>query len=111
MTPSPSLISNPIRNPQEVMNQEMNLDKCRTAEVLIVGAGLTGSLISRHLQGKVSGLSVWEKAEDAGGRMYTHRQNLIGQPCADLGAQVKGWVYSLSGWQDNRVIPNDDPIG
>ncbi len=68
----------------------MNLDKCR-AEVLIVGAGLTGSLTSRHLLGKVSGLSVWE-AEDAGGRMYTHRQNLIGQPCADLGAQVTGWV-------------------
>ncbi len=75
----------------------MKLEKCKKAEALIVGAGLTGSLTSRHLLGKVSGLSVWEKAECAGGRMYTHGQNLLGQPRIDLGAQVTKGGYSLGG--------------
>ncbi len=81
----------------------MNLEKCR-AEVLIVGAGLTGSLTSRHLLGKVSGLSVWEKAEGAGGRMYTHGQNLLGQPCVDLGAQVTGWILFV--WVAGQLSSN-----
>ncbi|XP_058154823.1 renalase [Dasypus novemcinctus] len=60
------------------------------ARVLIVGAGLTGSLCATQLRRKASGplhLTVWDKDGDAGGRMTTTSCVLNPQCTADLGAQ------------------------
>ncbi|KAM7381014.1 hypothetical protein PAMA_012043 [Pampus argenteus] len=58
--------------------------------VLIVGAGLTGSLcaclLRRALQNKVQ-IVVWDKARDSGGRMSTSRPPDSLSHSADLGAQ------------------------
>lgn len=60
------------------------------SRVLIVGAGLTGSLcaclLRRELQNKVS-IAVWDKARGAGGRMTTSRPPDSSSHSADLGAQ------------------------
>ncbi|TMS21808.1 Renalase [Larimichthys crocea] len=60
------------------------------SRVLIVGAGLTGSLcaclLRRELQDKVS-IAVWDKARGAGGRMSTSRPPDSSSHSADLGAQ------------------------
>ncbi|KAF6718261.1 Renalase [Oryzias melastigma] len=61
------------------------------ARVLIVGAGLTGSLcaclLRRELQSKVR-VAVWDKARGAGGRMSTSRPPPeASSHSADLGAQ------------------------
>lgn len=57
--------------------------------LLIVGAGLTGSLTATIL--KKSSLpftiTVWEKANSAGGRMSTHRDPGNPDLCVDMGAQ------------------------
>ncbi|KAM5139269.1 renalase isoform 1-T1 [Callospermophilus lateralis] len=60
------------------------------ARVLIVGAGLTGSLCAALLRKVVSGplyLAVWDKAGDSGGRMTTASSPHNSQCTADLGAQ------------------------
>ncbi|KAG3264918.1 renalase isoform X3 [Ictidomys tridecemlineatus] len=60
------------------------------ARVLIVGAGLTGSLCAALLRKVVSGplyLAVWDKAGDSGGRMNTASSPHNSQCTADLGAQ------------------------
>ncbi|KAM9336315.1 renalase isoform 1-T1 [Symphorus nematophorus] len=60
------------------------------SRVLIVGAGLTGSLcaclLRRELQNKVH-IEVWDKARGAGGRMSTSRPPDPSSHSADLGAQ------------------------
>ncbi|KAI4787425.1 hypothetical protein KUCAC02_036474 [Chaenocephalus aceratus] len=60
------------------------------ARVLIVGAGLTGSLcaslLRRELQDKVR-IEVWEKSRGSGGRMSTSRPPGPSSHSADLGAQ------------------------
>ncbi|XP_012310149.1 renalase isoform X6 [Aotus nancymaae] len=60
------------------------------ARVLVVGAGLTGSLCAALLRRQTSGplyLAVWDKAEDSGGRMTTASSPHNPQCTADLGAQ------------------------
>ncbi|CAN9508811.1 unnamed protein product [Ophioblennius macclurei] len=60
------------------------------SRVLIVGAGLTGSLcaclLRRELQSKVH-IVVWDKSRGAGGRMSTSRPPDPSSHAADLGAQ------------------------
>lgn len=60
------------------------------SRVLIVGAGLTGSLcaclLRRELQNKVH-IVVWDKARGSGGRMSTSRPPEPSSHSADLGAQ------------------------
>ncbi|XP_078422081.1 renalase isoform X1 [Cetorhinus maximus] len=60
------------------------------ARVLIVGAGLTGSLsaslLRRELSNKLQ-IVVWDKARGAGGRMSTSRSPHDSNCMADLGAQ------------------------
>ncbi|XP_058477725.1 renalase [Solea solea] len=60
------------------------------SRVLIVGAGLTGSvcacLLRRELQSKVQ-IVVWDKARGSGGRMSTSRPPDPSSLSADLGAQ------------------------
>ncbi|XP_040922639.1 renalase [Toxotes jaculatrix] len=60
------------------------------SRVLIVGAGLTGSLcaclLRRELQNKVQ-IVVWDKARGSGGRMSTSRSPDPSSHSADLGAQ------------------------
>lgn len=60
------------------------------SRVLIVGAGLTGSLcaclLKREMQNKVQ-IVVWDKARGAGGRMTTTRPPDSSCSSADLGAQ------------------------
>ncbi|XP_041671094.1 renalase [Cheilinus undulatus] len=60
------------------------------SRVLIVGAGLTGSLcaclLRRELQSQVE-IVVWDKARGAGGRMTTSRPPDSSCSSADLGAQ------------------------
>lgn len=60
------------------------------ARVLIVGAGLTGSLCAALLRKEAScplHLSVWDKAGDSGGRMTTASSAHNPQSTVDLGAQ------------------------
>uniref|UniRef100_A0A2K5QH95 Amine oxidase domain-containing protein n=2 Tax=Cebus imitator TaxID=2715852 RepID=A0A2K5QH95_CEBIM len=60
------------------------------ARVLVVGAGLTGSLCAALLRRQTTGplyLAVWDKAEDSGGRMTTASSPHNPQCTADLGAQ------------------------
>ncbi|XP_077595167.1 renalase [Stigmatopora nigra] len=62
-------------------------DACR---VLVVGAGLTGSLCAcllRRTFGDKVDLVVWDKARGAGGRMSTFRPTDSSSHSADLGAQ------------------------
>ncbi|KAM6951436.1 renalase isoform 2-T2 [Aplochiton taeniatus] len=60
------------------------------SRVLIVGAGLTGSvcacLLRREMQNKVK-VVVWDKSRGAGGRMSTSRSPADSSCIADLGAQ------------------------
>ncbi len=58
-------------------------------ELLVVGAGVTGSLTAFLLSRSVPGLSVtvWEKARGAGGRMATHRHPSHPLLHVDMGAQ------------------------
>ncbi|XP_037319559.2 renalase [Pungitius pungitius] len=60
------------------------------SRVLIVGAGLTGSLcaclLRREMQNKVH-IQVWDKARGCGGRMSTSRPPDASSHSADLGAQ------------------------
>ncbi|XP_061083509.1 renalase isoform X5 [Conger conger] len=60
------------------------------SRVLIVGAGLTGSvcacLLRREMPNKVK-IVVWDKSRGAGGRMSTSRSPSNGACTADLGAQ------------------------
>ncbi|XP_026170708.1 renalase [Mastacembelus armatus] len=60
------------------------------SRVLIVGAGLTGSLcaclLRREMRNKVQ-ISVWDKARGPGGRMSTTRPPDASSHSADLGAQ------------------------
>ncbi|KAM4525402.1 renalase [Odontesthes bonariensis] len=62
----------------------------KMSRVLIVGAGLTGSLcaclLRREMQNKVQ-IVVWDKARGAGGRMSTSRPPDCSSHSADLGAQ------------------------
>ncbi|MEJ1276465.1 hypothetical protein NN561_007370 [Cricetulus griseus] len=58
--------------------------------VLVVGAGLTGSLCAALLRRTVAGplhLALWDKAGDAGGRMITANSPQNPRCTADLGAQ------------------------
>ncbi|XP_073209871.1 renalase isoform X5 [Lepidochelys kempii] len=61
------------------------------ARVLIVGAGLTGSLcaalLRRELPQRPLRIVLWDKARDAGGRMSTSRSPHNPRCTADLGAQ------------------------
>ncbi|XP_059028461.1 renalase-like isoform X2 [Mustela lutreola] len=60
------------------------------ARVLIVGAGLTGSLCAALLRKEAPPpvhLTVWEEAGDSGGRMTTARSPYNPQSTVDLGAQ------------------------
>ncbi|XP_032169334.1 renalase isoform X3 [Mustela erminea] len=60
------------------------------ARVLIVGAGLTGSLCAALLRKEAPPpvqLTVWEEAGDSGGRMRTARSPYNPQSTVDLGAQ------------------------
>ncbi|KAG8523131.1 Renalase, partial [Galemys pyrenaicus] len=60
------------------------------ARVLIVGAGLTGSVCAALLRRETGGLlhlSVWDKAGDSGGRMTTASSPHNPQCTVDLGAQ------------------------
>ena len=75
-------------------------------ELLIVGAGLTGSLTTNLLSRAVSsnkppgpaGVSilVWDKARGAGGRMSTHRHPTEPSLYADMGAQYISRFQSRS---------------
>ena len=82
-------------------------------ELLIVGAGLTGSLTANLLSRalavssslKPSGLqgvsvSVWDKARGAGGRMSTHRHPTESSLHVDMGAQYISRFQSLAGSAD-----------
>lgn len=59
--------------------------------LLIVGAGLTGSVTASLLRRKfpkdVLSITVWEKSRGAGGRMTTNRSPSDPRCTADLGAQ------------------------
>ena len=59
--------------------------------LLIVGAGLTGSVTASLLRRKfpkdVLSITVWEKSRGAGGRMTTNRNPSDPRCTADLGAQ------------------------
>lgn len=59
--------------------------------LLIVGAGLTGSVTASLLRRKfpkdVLNITVWEKSRGAGGRMTTNRNPSDSRCTADLGAQ------------------------
>ena len=59
--------------------------------LLIVGAGLTGSvtasLLRRRFPRDVLNITVWEKSRGAGGRMTTNRNPSDPRCTADLGAQ------------------------
>nr|XP_035935222.1 renalase isoform X2 [Halichoerus grypus] len=60
------------------------------ARVLIVGAGLTGSLCAALLRKEAPRpvhLAVWDEAGDSGGRMTTARSPYNPQSTVDLGAQ------------------------
>ncbi|XP_053244605.1 renalase isoform X1 [Podarcis raffonei] len=61
------------------------------ARVLIVGAGLTGSLcaalLRRELPQRLLRIVLWDKARGAGGRMATSRSTQDPKCTADLGAQ------------------------
>nr|XP_060624756.1 renalase isoform X1 [Anolis sagrei ordinatus] len=62
------------------------------ARVLIVGAGLTGSLCAALLRAefppeRLSRIALWDKARGAGGRMATSRRDRDPRCTADLGAQ------------------------
>ncbi|XP_029787555.1 renalase isoform X2 [Suricata suricatta] len=60
------------------------------ARVLIVGAGLTGSLCAALLRKETPRpvhLAVWDEAGDSGGRMATARSPCNSQSTVDLGAQ------------------------
>ncbi|XP_039079275.1 renalase-like [Hyaena hyaena] len=60
------------------------------ARVLIVGAGLTGSLCAALLRKETPRpvhLAVWDEAGDSGGRMATARSPCDPQSTLDLGAQ------------------------
>ncbi|XP_034352600.2 renalase isoform X1 [Arvicanthis niloticus] len=60
------------------------------SRVLIVGAGLTGSLCTALLRKQITApvyLALWEKAGDTGGRMATTNSPYNPQCIADLGAQ------------------------
>ena len=59
-------------------------------ELLIVGAGLTGSLTAALLQQQAPNtlnVAIWEKARGSGGRMSTHRSLTHQDLCVDMGAQ------------------------
>jgi len=60
-------------------------------ELLVVGAGITGSLtaalLARRCQELAVGLTVWDKARGAGGRMSTHRLPADPSMHVDMGAQ------------------------
>lgn len=58
-------------------------------ELLVVGAGVTGSLTASILSRTLPGVSitVWEKARGAGGRMTTHRHPATPSLHVDMGAQ------------------------
>lgn len=59
--------------------------------LLIVGAGLTGSvsasLLRRKFPKEALNITVWEKSRGAGGRMTTNRDPSDSRCSADLGAQ------------------------
>nr|XP_048294810.1 renalase isoform X1 [Myodes glareolus] len=58
--------------------------------VLVVGAGLTGSLCAALLRKAIAGplyLALWDRAGDAGGRMITTKSPHNPRCTADLGAQ------------------------
>lgn len=58
--------------------------------VLVVGAGLTGSLCAALLRKAIAGplyLALWDRAGDAGGRMITAKSPHNPRCTADLGAQ------------------------
>nr|XP_021510681.1 renalase-like [Meriones unguiculatus] len=58
--------------------------------VLVVGAGLTGSVCAALLRRQLAGpldLALWDKAGDAGGRMTTAKSPHDPRCTADLGAQ------------------------
>lgn len=59
--------------------------------LLIVGAGLTGSvtacLLRRKFPKNVLNITVWEKSRGAGGRMTTNRNPSDSRCTVDLGAQ------------------------
>ncbi|XP_029886706.1 renalase isoform X3 [Aquila chrysaetos chrysaetos] len=58
------------------------------ARVLVVGAGLTGSVCAALLRGAALGrIAVWDKARGAGGRMSTSSSARDAACIADLGAQ------------------------
>jgi renalase len=72
---------------QEVNQSEMSIPG--QVPVLIVGAGLTGSLTASLLRRKFQNidLTVWEKSRGAGGRMTTSRCPDDPKCTADTGAQ------------------------
>lgn len=59
--------------------------------LLIVGAGLTGtitaSLLRRKFPKHLLDISIWEKSRGAGGRMNTYRRPTNPTATVDLGAQ------------------------
>lgn len=94
------------------------------ADVVIVGAGLSGLLAARQIEASGKSVIVLDKGRSVGGRLATRR---IGPGTADTGAQfftvrsaafqklVDGWlddklVYLWSmGWSDGSLAkPNDD---
>ncbi|XP_041818954.1 renalase [Chelmon rostratus] len=72
------------------------------SRVLIVGAGLTGSLcaclLRREMQNKVE-IVVWDKARGSGGRMSTTRPPDPSSNSADLGAQ---YITSTSAYAQSH---------
>ncbi|KAJ1618468.1 hypothetical protein T492DRAFT_1092239 [Pavlovales sp. CCMP2436] len=74
--------------------------------VLIIGAGLTGSLIARMLQAGAAGypveIHVWEKGRGIGGRFSVTRSDTGGQ--ADTGAQYITEVEGIAG--EHRALYN-----
>jgi predicted NAD/FAD-dependent oxidoreductase len=64
------------------------LSQRKQQHVLVVGAGLTGSLASELLVARGYSVEVWEMARGAGGRTTTARPNTTAGAKADMGALV-----------------------
>ena len=76
--------------------------------LLIVGAGLTGSVTASLLRRKfpkhLLDITVWEKSRGAGGRMNTYRRPTDSRATVDLGAQYISASSTLYARSHERYI-------
>ena len=73
------------------MTEKDKMPRPSPHRLLIVGAGLTGSVTASLLRRKfpkhILDITVWEKSRGAGGRMNTNRSPTDSRAAVDLGAQ------------------------